>query len=345
MRLKMSLLKGDPGISNEEKLFSLSSIKCAKVLEHVNDDSMGHNDGDSSVEENQSDDCMLSSASDDGTADDEVIHHVSDRQSVSGKPRRSNPLLVQFDASNYLAAKSQWFDQDVFKNLEDDEDEDTELSKITQVNIMYGKDRAAISTEKAKKQHVESEDTQHNRKDDKKEDGSAEMQKTGETFQPLDPVGLAIGTQIAVSKKRKHELQDDSYHRWTFNDTSLPDWFTEDEKKHYRRQLPVSKEMVQQYVSRQREVNARPIKKVAEAKARKAKLKLRRLKRLSKKAEALEGDMDVSAQEKLRHIQKLYRKLKKEPKKEVTYVVARKGLGKHTCMYMYNLLFHTYEVT
>jgi hypothetical protein len=67
----------------------------------------------------------------------------------------------------------------VFKNLEDDEDEDTELSKITQVNIMYGKDRAAISTEKAKKQHVESEDTQHNRKDDKKEDGSAEMQKTG----------------------------------------------------------------------------------------------------------------------------------------------------------------------
>jgi hypothetical protein len=37
MRLKMSLLKGDPGISNEEKLFSLSSIKCAKVSRQCDD--------------------------------------------------------------------------------------------------------------------------------------------------------------------------------------------------------------------------------------------------------------------------------------------------------------------
>ena len=43
----------------------------------------------------------------------------------------------------------------------------------------------------------------------------------------------------------------------------------EDEAKHYQRQLPVSKEMVAEYRARMKEINARPVKKIAEAKARK----------------------------------------------------------------------------
>lgn len=57
--------------------------------------------------------------------------------------------------------------------------------------------------------------------------------------------------------------------RWSFNDESLPDWFTEDEAKHYQRQLPVSKEIVAEYRARMKEIDVRPIKKIAEAKARK----------------------------------------------------------------------------
>lgn len=43
----------------------------------------------------------------------------------------------------------------------------------------------------------------------------------------------------------------------------------EDESKHNQRQLPVSKEVVADYKARMKEINARPVKKIAEAKARK----------------------------------------------------------------------------
>lgn len=61
------------------------------------------------------------------------------------------------------------------------------------------------------------------------------------------------------------------YFRYTFDDESLrlPDWFTKDESRHYFAHLPVSKEEVEEYKKREVGIDARPIKKVAEAKARK----------------------------------------------------------------------------
>lgn len=51
--------------------------------------------------------------------------------------------------------------------------------------------------------------------------------------------------------------------------TEIPAWLVDDEKKHRKRPVPVTKEMVEEYKQKWREINARPVRRVAEAKARK----------------------------------------------------------------------------
>ncbi|XP_006041687.2 pre-rRNA 2'-O-ribose RNA methyltransferase FTSJ3 [Bubalus bubalis] len=147
----------------------------------------------------------------------------------------------------------------------------------------------------------------------------------------LDPEGLALGALIASSKKAKRDLIDDSFSRYTFNEDEgeLPDWFVQEEKQHRIRQLPVDKKEVEHYRKRWREINARPIKKVAEAKARKKRRMLKKLEQTKKKAEAVVNTVDISEREKVAQLRSLYKKagLGKE-KRQVTYVVAKKGVGR-----------------
>ena len=68
----------------------------------------------------------------------------------------------------------------------------------------------------------------------------------------------------------------DPWSAW--NDPSdLPDWFLDDESKHYRPQLPIPPALIAKIKEQQQALSVRPIAKVAEARARKnkrAKLKL-----------------------------------------------------------------------
>ncbi|XP_008577306.1 PREDICTED: pre-rRNA processing protein FTSJ3 isoform X2 [Galeopterus variegatus] len=147
----------------------------------------------------------------------------------------------------------------------------------------------------------------------------------------LDPEGLALGAIIASSKKAKRDLIDNSFNRYTFNEDEgeLPEWFVQEEKQHRTRQLPIDKKEVERYRKRWREINARPIKKVAEAKARKKRRMLKKLEQTKKKAEAVVNTVDISEREKVAQLRSLYKKagLGKE-KRQVTYVVAKKGVGR-----------------
>ncbi|XP_063290917.1 pre-rRNA 2'-O-ribose RNA methyltransferase FTSJ3 isoform X1 [Pelobates fuscus] len=147
----------------------------------------------------------------------------------------------------------------------------------------------------------------------------------------LGPEGLALGTVIATSKKSTRDIVDNSFNRYAFNEEEdeLPDWFVTEEKKHRIIQVPVNKQMMDEYRKRQQELNARPIKKVAEAKARKRRRMLKKMEQAKKKAEAVVNTVDISEREKAAQLRSVYKKagLGKE-KRQVTYVVTKKGAGR-----------------
>ena len=146
----------------------------------------------------------------------------------------------------------------------------------------------------------------------------------------LTPEGLAIGALMIQSKKKREDLVDSGYNRWTNDDVNLPGWFVEDEALHCHRQLPVSKEMVEEYRRQLKEINARPIKKIAEAKARKKRRELRKLEQVRRKSEVICAPADVSDHEKAQQVRSVYKKagLLGRKKADVQYVVAKKGMGK-----------------
>uniref|UniRef100_A0A672JS36 pre-rRNA processing protein FTSJ3 n=1 Tax=Salarias fasciatus TaxID=181472 RepID=A0A672JS36_SALFA len=150
---------------------------------------------------------------------------------------------------------------------------------------------------------------------------------SGKKARILNAEGLALGAMIATSKKRARDLVDSSFHRYVCQ--TVPEWFLNDERKHRRKSVPVTKEMVEEYKQKWREIDARPIKRVAEAKARKKRKMLKKMEQAKKKAEAVVNTVDISEREKMAQLKSIYKKagLGKE-KREVTYVVTKKGAGK-----------------
>ncbi|XP_029939601.1 pre-rRNA 2'-O-ribose RNA methyltransferase FTSJ3 [Salarias fasciatus] len=157
------------------------------------------------------------------------------------------------------------------------------------------------------------------------------VESTSKKARILNAEGLALGAMIATSKKRARDLVDSSFHRFASSDEpwEVPEWFLNDERKHRRKSVPVTKEMVEEYKQKWREIDARPIKRVAEAKARKKRKMLKKMEQAKKKAEAVVNTVDISEREKMAQLKSIYKKagLGKE-KREVTYVVTKKGAGK-----------------
>ncbi|EFP10536.1 hypothetical protein CRE_29065 [Caenorhabditis remanei] len=159
----------------------------------------------------------------------------------------------------------------------------------------------------------------------------ADSKIIGEDLKPvakkrrLTPEQLAIGEQMIYSAKAARELEENAWNRYANNDEGLPDWFVDDEKKHYFKQTPVTKEQVALYRERMREFNARPSKKVAEAKARKQRKMQRKLESAKKKAEGILENDQMEHSEKVREMKKVYANAHRKEKKKVELVRMTKG--------------------
>uniref|UniRef100_A0A667X099 pre-rRNA processing protein FTSJ3 n=1 Tax=Myripristis murdjan TaxID=586833 RepID=A0A667X099_9TELE len=311
VELKMDL----PGVSiadtTDSAMFSLSTINKAKALAEISKgdmqgaDALADGEEDFHFSEEEDDDDKMSLASD---LDDEDLEEVEQRQEELEK-KAAKKKKVTFSEKE-----------------EDDEGEESgllveleekDVKKERETNLWFSKVcPRALGLQAA----WDLTDV-------------CLLFLPGKRARILDAEGLALGCQIATSKKRARDLVDGSFHRCVFANSEqeweIPDWFVEDERKHRKKPVPVTKEMVEEYKEKWKEINARPIKRVAEAKARKKRRMLKKMEQAKKKAEAVVNTVDISEREKMAQLKSIYKKagVGKE-KREVTYVVAKRGAGK-----------------
>ncbi|OAA77434.1 AdoMet-dependent rRNA methyltransferase spb1 [Akanthomyces lecanii RCEF 1005] len=136
---------------------------------------------------------------------------------------------------------------------------------------------------------------------------------------------MTLAHQLASGKKTSQDVIDDGFNKHAFRDRDgLPEWFIEDESKHDKPHKPISKAAAQAIKEKLRAFNARPIKKVREAKARKKIKAAQKLERLKKKSDMLAADEGMTEKEKADSISKmLSRAARKKPSQPARLVVAR----------------------
>ncbi|XP_023947927.2 pre-rRNA 2'-O-ribose RNA methyltransferase FTSJ3 [Bicyclus anynana] len=270
---------------------------------------------------------------------------------------KNNPLLTDLDNTDPVSKRSMkaelWFQKDSFKDIDEEDDEGVDLDKLAETYREKGKkvkdlpseDSATKTTVKRKLDDTESSDDDTDSDYDVEDNVSPAANKSGaktnnkDGFEvvaqdpelkrlkksiKMDAQTLALGTMIATSKKFKRDLIDDGWNRYAFNDKNLPDWFVEDEKKHMKKEIIVPEKYTEEYKNRLQDINARPIKKVVEAKARKKKRMIKKMERAKKKVEAVMENADMSEREKSQQVRQLYKKAQTDGKKKITYVVAKK---------------------
>lgn len=250
---------------------------------------------------------------------------------------KQNPLMVDLvDRPDRVKDTiDRWFDKEDFSN--DQNAEDLELDLLAEkYEKVQGDDEKKKQKKKSKKKSEnladtgdsENESDQENQADaEVKKDNNKQVSKKRKKRVRLDVEGLALGSLIIQSKKMKRDIIESAYNRYASNDTNLPDWFVEDEKKHYKKQLPVTADMIREYRQKLKEIDARPIKKVVEAKARKKRKAIRRLERAKKQAEKITEHPDMTDKEKVSLLKTIYKKALPKEENRVTYVVAKKSSG------------------
>lgn len=278
----------------------------------------------------------------DGSNDDDIIHGDEDSDNEQAD-RAANPLVVplmeDMPTQEEIAAK--WFSQDVFAEPDEEEqlgafdsEDDMQVDGPVHHPKKMIKDAPKEQVMRPKENILKTlPKSQSNAKEDfevvpapptDSSDSSSSDESDEDDIETRAQI-LAYAKKM-LSKKQREEILDDAYNKYMFHDDAgLPKWFLDDEKRHRQPMKPVTKEEMAAMRAQFKEIDARPAKKVAEAKARKKRAAQKKLEKIRKKANSISDQADISDRSKRKMIEQLYKKATpKKPEKE--YVVAKKGV-------------------
>uniref|UniRef100_A0A0E0D6F2 rRNA methyltransferase n=1 Tax=Oryza meridionalis TaxID=40149 RepID=A0A0E0D6F2_9ORYZ len=257
-----------------------------------------------------------------------------DQGSDEEQDQESNPLLLSLDAEKPTKEQmmEQWFSQDVFTEAgtgvaeqSDSEDEREQLTRIAKKKVDSGKKEKPAKAKRLQQDDFEIVPAEPVRTEDDSSSSSDESDELDEDLDDDTKAEVLAYAKKMLRKKQREQILDDAYNKYMFDDEGLPKWFAEDEKRHNQPMKPVTKEEVAAMRAQFKEIDARPAKKVAEAKARKKRVAMKKLDKARQKADAIADQNDINEQSKRKMIDRIYKKaIPKKPQKE--YVVAKKGV-------------------
>lgn len=257
-----------------------------------------------------------------------------DQGSDEEQDQETNPLLLSLDAEKPTKEQmmEQWFSQDVFTEAgtgvveqSDSEDEREQLTRIAKKKADSGKKEKSAKAKHLQQDDFEIVPAEPVRTEDDSSSSSDESDELDEDLDDDTKAEVLAYARKMLRKKQREQILDDAYNKYMFDDEGLPKWFAEDEKRHNQPMKPVTKEEVAAMRAQFKEIDARPAKKVAEAKARKKRVAMKKLDKARQKADAIADQNDINEQSKRKMIDRIYKKaIPKKPQKE--YVVAKKGV-------------------
>ncbi|GAB2252788.1 hypothetical protein Droror1_Dr00005635 [Drosera rotundifolia] len=266
--------------------------------------------------------------------DDEEMVDADEDSDLEQDDSETNPLMVPIDKEREPTQEEitqQWFSQGIFSEAL--EQGDLDKGDDDEMHVEEAKPKASVP--KRPKEDPQLKDTakvKASKTDDDFEivpapaTDSSDDSSSDEEYDDDTKAEILAYAKKMLRKKQRDQIIDDGYNKYVFDDLGLPKWFIEEEKKHRQPVKPVTKEEIAAMKAQFRDINARPAKKVAEAKARKKRAAMRKLEKVRKKANSIADQNEIPDRSKRRMIEQLYKKATpKKPKKE--FVVAKKGVG------------------
>jgi AdoMet-dependent rRNA methyltransferase SPB1 len=292
-----------------------------------------------------------------GNVDEEEWHGISDNESndsdeekiieddqsdISEDDLASTNLITDLEngaksADGLSKRAAQFFDQDIFNEIagmtiEADEDSGIEVEGSPDVQFSVLPNPIVVEEQEDPEASDSDSDSdieviQEPKGEDVWDENPEPMKNGRLDIDIITAEAMTLAHQLATGVKTKTDLIDDNFHRYSFRDVDgLPDWFLDDENQHAKIQRPITAAAASAIKEKTRALNARPIKKVMEAKARKKMRAARRLEKLKKKSAVLVEDEGLTEGDKAKSVAKLMSKAgKAKPKRGVKLVVARGG--------------------